>query len=135
MAAYLKEQQEAIQQRLDWESGLYQKRLQYEGDVATQAVEHGTQVYGFEEQRAGFDRDARLRVVEASDAQTLRQKLAVEQRKMGIEVDYLERVHEIKLRLFDMETSTMVLGEQQRLANLRTPDLKEFAMPPTGRPA
>ncbi|MBI4875416.1 MAG: hypothetical protein HY822_12350 [Acidobacteria bacterium] len=25
----------AIQQRLDWESGLYQKRLQYEGDVAT----------------------------------------------------------------------------------------------------
>jgi hypothetical protein len=66
MAAYLKEQQEAIQQRLDWESNLYQKRLQYETDVATQAVEHGTQVYAFEAQRAGFERDARLRAVEAT---------------------------------------------------------------------
>ncbi|MBI4875415.1 MAG: hypothetical protein HY822_12345 [Acidobacteria bacterium] len=56
--------------------------------------------------------------MEATDAQTLRQKLAVEQRKMGIEVDYLERVHEIKLRLFHIETSGLVQEEQQRLATL-----------------
>jgi hypothetical protein len=118
MAAYLKEQQGAIQQRLAWESDLYQKRLQYEEDVATKAVEHLEKVYGFEEQRAGFSRDAQLRALEAADAQTLRQKLAVEQRKMEIEVEYLEKVHEIKLRLFDMETFRMALEEQSRLRSL-----------------
>jgi len=118
MAAYLKEQQEAIQQRLAWESDLYQKRLQYEEDVATKAVEHLEKVYGFEEQRAGFSRDAQVRALEAADAQTLRQKLAVEQRKMEIEVEYLEKVHEIKLRLFDMETFRMALEEQSRLRSL-----------------
>ncbi len=118
MAAYLKEQQEVVQQRLAWASALYQKRLQYEVDVATQARERLEQVYGFEEQRAGFARNAQMRAVDATDAQTLERKLAVEQRKMGIEVDYLERVHEIKLRLFDLETSGMAIEEEARLRAL-----------------
>ena len=37
----------------------------------------------------------------------MRGRLAVEQRKMEIEVEYLEKVHEIKLRLFDMEAFRM----------------------------
>ena len=41
-------------------------------------------------------RDAQLRAVESSDAVTIRQKVDLEQRKMGIEVDYLNRVNAIK---------------------------------------
>ena len=37
---------------------------------------------------------------------------------MEIEVDYLERVSEIKLRLFDMETSRMALEEEANLKRL-----------------
>ncbi len=117
-AETLKQIREEYLQRLEYESNIYQRRLQYEDELATKALEHVETVYAFEEQRAGFTRDAQLRALEAADAQTLRQKLAVEQRKMEIEVEYLEKVHEIKLRLFDMETFRMALEEQSRLRSL-----------------
>ncbi|MBS1876631.1 MAG: hypothetical protein JSU00_25675 [Acidobacteria bacterium] len=118
MADYLKEQQEAYQQRLAWESDLYQKRLTNNEDIARRNLDHLADVYRFEEQRAGYGRDAQLRAVEALDAQTLRQKLWVEQRKMEIEVAYLQRVNDIKLRLFDLDTSRMLIEEEANLKRL-----------------
>jgi hypothetical protein len=118
MADYLKEQQEAYQQRLAWESDLYQKRLANNEEIARRNLDHLADVYRFEEQRAGYGRDAQLRAVEALDAQTLRQKLWVEQRKMEIEVAYLQRVNDIKLRLFDLDTSRMVIEEEANLKRL-----------------
>lgn len=118
MADYLKEQQEAYQQRLAWESDLYQKRLANNEDIAGRNLDHLADVYRFEEQRAGYGRDAQLRAVEALDAQTLRQKLWVEQRKMEIEVAYLQRVNDFKLRLFDLDTSRMLIEEEANLKRL-----------------
>src|SRR5579883_2666630 len=46
------------------------------------------------------------------------QKVAVEQRKAAIEVEYLTRVHEIRMRLFDLETSRMVIEEEANLKRL-----------------
>ncbi len=118
MAEYLKEQQEAYQQRLAWESDLYQKRLANNEEIARRNLDHLADVYRFEEQRAGYGRDAQLRAVEALGAQTLRQKLWVEQRKMEIEVAYLQRVNDIKLRLFDLETTRMLIEEEANLKRL-----------------
>jgi hypothetical protein len=73
---------------------------------------------GIEEQRAGIARDAQLRALDATNAETLEQKLAVEQRKAAIEVEYLTRVHEIRMRLFDLETSRMVIEEEANLKRL-----------------
>ncbi len=39
-------------------------------------------------------------------------------RKAQIEVDYLARVHEVKMRLFDLETSRMVLEEEANMNRL-----------------
>ena len=114
----LKRYQEEYEQRLTWESELYQRRLQNEEETARRALEHTEQVYGFEVERAGWVRDAQLRQAEAADALTLEQKLALEQRKAAIEIEYLERVHEIKQRLFDLETSRMVLEEEANLRRL-----------------
>jgi hypothetical protein len=114
----LKRHQEQYEQRLAFETELYQRRLQNEEETARRALEHTEQVYGFEVERAGWVRDAQLRQAEATDAQTLQQKLALEQRKMEIEVAYLERVNEIKQRLFDLETSRMVLEEEANLQRL-----------------
>jgi hypothetical protein len=118
MADYLKEQQESSQQRLAWESDLYQKRLANNEEIARRNLDHLADVYRFEEQRAGYGRDAQLRSVEALDAQTLRQKLWVEQRKMEIEVAYLQRVNDIKLRLFDLETTRTLIEEEANLKRL-----------------
>lgn len=118
MAEYLKEQQETYQQRLAWESDLYQKRLANNEEIARRNLDHLADVYRFEEQRAGYGRDTQLRAVEAFDAQTLRQKLWVEQRKMEIEVAYLQRVNDIKLRLFDLDTSRMLIAEEANLKRL-----------------
>jgi len=118
LADHLKDVKEAADQQIGVWTEMYQRRLQFEGEVAQRNLEHAEQSYAFEEQRAGYGRDAQLRAVEATNAQTLAQKAAVEQRKMEIEVDYLERVSEIKLRLFDMETSRMVLEEEANLKRL-----------------
>jgi hypothetical protein len=118
IAEYLKDEEEAARKRLEFETELFQRRLQYNEEISRRNLEHLEKMLGVEEQRAGIDRDARLRAVEAVDAQTLEQKIAVEQRKAAIEVDYLERVHEIKMRLFDLETSRMVLEEEANLKRL-----------------
>jgi hypothetical protein len=118
MADHLKEQREADQQCLAWESDLYQKRLANNEEIARKNLDHLAHVYKFEEQCAGYGRDAQLRAVEALDAQTLRQKLWVEQRKMEIEVAYLQRVNDIKLRLFDLEITRMLIEEEANLRRL-----------------
>lgn len=118
MAEYLKGEEEAARQRMQFEAEVYQRRLQYNEDIARRNLDHLERMMGMEEQRAGIDRDTRLRAVEATDAETLKQKAWVEQQKAQIEVDYLERVHEIKTRLFDLETSRMVLEEEANLRRL-----------------
>jgi len=118
LAEYLKGEEEVARQRMQFEAEVYQRRLQYNEDIARRNLDHLERMMGMEEQRAGIDRDTRLRAVEAIDAQTLKQKAWVEQQKAQIEVDYLERVHEIKTRLFDLETSRMVLEEEANLRRL-----------------
>lgn len=106
------------QTALAWESDLYQKRLANNEEIARRNLDRLADVYRFEEQPAGYGRDAQLRAVEPLDAQTLRQKLWVEQRKMEIEVAYLQRVNDTKLRLFDLETSRMLIEEEANLRRL-----------------
>lgn len=118
LAEHLKGEEEAARQRMQFEAEVYQRRLQFNEEIARRNLDHLERMMGVEEQRAGIDRDARLRAAEATDAQTIEQKVAVEQRKAAIEVDYLERVHEIKMRLFDLETSRMVLEEEANLRRL-----------------
>jgi hypothetical protein len=118
LAEYLKGEEEAARQRMQFEAEVYQRKLQYNEEIARRNFDHLERMMGVEEQRAGIDRDARLRAVEATDTQTLKQKVWVEQQKAQIEVDYLERVHEIKIRLFDLETSRMVLEEEASLRRL-----------------
>jgi len=118
----LKEQvkldEEERQKVSEFESHRYQKRLEYDVQIAEKNLDHLRDVYAFEEQRAGFERDARLRQVEGADAQALPQKIAVEQQKAAIEIDYLEKVHEVKNRLYDMDTSRMLLEEELTLKRL-----------------
>jgi hypothetical protein len=118
LADHLEDVKEAADKQIGVWTEMYQRRVQFEGEVAQRNLEHAEQSYAFEEQRAGYGRDAQLRAMEATDAQTLAQKAAVEQCKMEIEVDYLERVSVIKLRLFDMETSRMALEEEATLKRL-----------------
>ncbi|MBI2818121.1 MAG: hypothetical protein HYX72_14395 [Acidobacteria bacterium] len=82
----------------------YRKRLQLETDLDLKARENYDKLIAFQEEQAGFARDAQLRQLEAADAQTLAQKVAVEARKAEIEVQYIERVHDIKTKLFDLES-------------------------------
>jgi hypothetical protein len=117
-AEYLKDEQEAYERRLAWDTEVFQRRIENDTEIARRNLDHLAQVYSFEEQRAGFGRDAQLRELDSYDAQTLAQKVWVEQRKMEIEVEYLERVNEVKQRLFDMETSRMVLEEEANLNRL-----------------
>jgi len=109
---YLKGEDEVRQQRLAWEAELFQARLHYNEEVARQNLEHVKELLQIEQERAGVERGARLRTLEAYDAQTL------EQQKSQIEIDYLERVHEIRQRLFDLETSQRVLDYELEMKRL-----------------
>jgi len=118
LAEYLAAEEEAARRRLEIESHLFSQRLAYNEEISKRNLDHLEQMLGIEEQRAGLTRDAQLRAVEVTDAQTLEQKVAVEQRKAAIEVEYLARVHEIRMRLFDLETSRMVIEEEAAMKRL-----------------
>ena len=119
LADYLKDEDEKHQKEMEYEAKRYQERLKNDVDIAEKNLDHLRTVYAFEEQRAGFERDARLRQVESLDPQTLQQKIAVEQQKAAIEIDYLEKVHEVKQALYDMDTRRMLLEEELNLTRLK----------------
>jgi hypothetical protein len=119
LADYLKDEEEKNRKEMEFEAKRYQERLKNDVDIAEKNLEHLRTVYAFEEQRAGFERDARLRQLDGVDAVTLQQKIAVEQQKAAIEIDYLTKVHEVKQALYDMDTRRMLLEEELNLTRLK----------------
>jgi hypothetical protein len=118
LAEYLAAEEEAARRRMELDAQVFAQRLAYNEEISKRNLDHLEQMLGVEEQRGGIARDAQLRALDATNAQTLEQKLAVEQRKAAIEVEYLTRVHEIRMRLFDLETSRMVIEEEANLRRL-----------------
>jgi hypothetical protein len=118
LADYLKDEDEKHQKEMEYEAKRYQERLKNDVDIAEKNMEHLRTVYAFEEQRVGFERDEKLRQLDGVDAVTLQQKIAVEQQKAAIEVEYLQRVHEVKQMLYDMDTRRMLLEEELTLKRL-----------------
>jgi hypothetical protein len=118
LAEYLAAEEESARRRLEIESHLFSQRLAYNEEVSKRNLDHLEQMLGIEETRAGIVREAQLRALDATNAQTLEQKVAVEQRKAAIEIEYITRVHEIRMRLFDLETLRMVIEEEAQLKRL-----------------
>ena len=118
LADYLKDEDEKHQKEMEYEARRYQERLKNDVDIAEKNLDHLREVYAFEEQRAGFERDAKLRQLDGVDAVTLQQKIAVEQQKAAIEIEYLQKVHEVKQMLYDMDTRRMLLEEELTLKRL-----------------
>jgi hypothetical protein len=118
LADYRKDQEDAAHKQLEWEAHRFQQRLQNDTEIAQHNLGHLKEVYGFEEHRAGFERDARLRQVEGQDAVTLQQKVAIEAQKAQIEIDYLEKVHQVKQALYDIETRQILDEEELTLKRL-----------------
>ncbi|MEN6532170.1 MAG: hypothetical protein ABFD89_00810 [Bryobacteraceae bacterium] len=106
LAEFAREHSAAMDERIQRNSDHLAETLQYEREALLQQERDALDI---QEQRAGISRDAQLQSLESVNAQTVEQKIALEQRKAEIEVDYLERVHEIKMRLFDLDTSTQAM--------------------------
>ncbi len=118
LADYLKDEDEKHAKEMAYEAKRFQDRLKNDTEIAERNLEHLRDVYAFEEQRAGFERDAKLRQLDGVDAVTLQQKIAVEQQKAAIEIEYLQKVHEVKQMLYDMDTRRMLLEEELTLKRL-----------------
>jgi len=118
LTEYLAAEEEAARRRMELDAHVFAQRLAYNEEISERNLDHLEQMLGIEEQRAGIVREAQLRALNATNAQSLEQKLAVEQRKAAIEVEYLTRVHEIRMRLFDLETTRMVIEEEANLRRL-----------------
>ncbi|HPT27660.1 MAG TPA: hypothetical protein PLZ95_14665 [Bryobacteraceae bacterium] len=118
LAEHVDADREAAQRRLAIEASVVQKRLEFNEEIARRNLDHLDRTMGIEEQRATLARDARLRSLEAVDAQTLEQKAAVEAQRAQIEIDHIERVHGIRMRMFELETSTLLIEEEAAMVRL-----------------
>ena len=118
LADYLKDEDEKHQKEMEYEAKRYQERLKNDVDIAEKNLDHLRTVYAFEEQRAGFERDARLRQVEGVDAVDAPAEDRGRAAESAIEIDYLEKVHEVKQALYDMDTRRMLLEEELTLKRL-----------------
>ena len=119
IADYLKDEDEKHQKTMEYEARRFQERLKNDTEIAERNLDHLRDVYAFEEQRAGFERDAKLRRLDGMDAQTIQDKVAVEQQKAQIEIEYLQKVHLVKQAIYDMDTHRMVLEETLTLTRLK----------------
>jgi hypothetical protein len=126
LAEYLAAQEEGARRRLEWDSRAYAQRLAQNEEIARQNLDHLEQMLLIEEQRAGRSRDSQRRALEATDAQSIEQKVALEQRKADIEIAHIQRVHEIRMRLFDLESARMLMEEEANLKRLgyRTDEIR-----------
>jgi len=88
LAEYLAAEEEAARRRLEIESHLFAQRLAYNEEIAKRNLDHLEQMLGIEESQAGIAREAQLRALDATNAQTLEQKVSVEQRKAAIEIEW-----------------------------------------------
>jgi len=109
---------ESFAKRMEMEARHHAQRLAYNEEIANRNLDHSARLLRIEEDRAGLSRDAQLRALEATDARTLEQKVALEQRRAGIEIEHIVRVHEIRMRLFDLESSRMLIEEEANLKRL-----------------
>jgi hypothetical protein len=100
-------------QKIDRER--FDRRMDMETALAKEAENRSIEVYRFDEERSGITRDAQLRQLEMVDARTLAQKIAVEQQKASIEIEHAQRIHEIKMRLFDIETRQQLSDLELRM--------------------
>ena len=60
LADYLKDEDEKHQKQMEYEAKRFQERLKHDVEISERELDHLAQVYAFEEQRAGFVRDASL---------------------------------------------------------------------------
>jgi len=137
LADHQRGEEDAANRRLAIESSVYQKRLEYNEEIARRNIDHLGRVTGLEEQSADLSRDERLRALESFDAQTLEQKVSIEAQRAQIEIDHIGRVHEIRMRMFELETSTMLIEEEAagaaRLPGRRDPRTDRGTDGPAGR--
>ncbi|MCL4797746.1 MAG: hypothetical protein KJZ84_24490 [Bryobacteraceae bacterium] len=108
----------AVAKRMELESRAFSQRLSYNEEIASRNLDHSEQWLRVEEDRAGRSRDAQLRALEATDAQTLEQKVALEQRRTEIEIEHIVRVHEIRMQLFELENSRFLIEEESNMRRL-----------------
>lgn len=118
LAEHASAEEAAVAKRMELESRAFSQRLSYNEEIASRNLDHSAQLLRAEEDRAGLSRDAQLRALEATDAQTLEQKVALEQRRAEIEIEHIVRVHEIRMRLFELEISRMLIEEESNMKRL-----------------
>lgn len=110
---------EEAERKIEFDGEVYQRRLDFLAGYYEEARARTEQAFQFEERRADFSRDAQMRGLEMMDAQTLEQKVAVEQQKSAIEIEHARRTHEIRMALFDMETRTILSEAEIRMRTLQ----------------
>jgi hypothetical protein len=115
---YFKDWTDITEARRQFESKLFQQRLSNDAQVAQHNLDYMETLYHVQERQADYVRDKQIRDVEGADAQTIQQKVWVEQRKADIEVEYLRKTNEIKMKLFDMETRRQVMEEELTMQRL-----------------
>ncbi len=97
-----------IHRQQEADTAWFEKKLDFEKSLADQEVENFHKMQEFQEERAGTQRDADLRQLEAANPKTLAQKQALEAKKADIETRYLEQMHDLKTLMFDQETQQIV---------------------------
>jgi hypothetical protein len=115
---YFKDWTEVTDKRQQLEERLLEQRYANEAQIAQRNLDHIADLYNIQDQRAGQARDRELRGLDGTDAQTIQQKVWVEQRKADIEIEYLRKTNEVKMSLFDMETRRQVMEEELTMQRL-----------------
>jgi len=93
---------EADQNRYDlllgYEQTLLQRKISLDEEELRKASEVSASLQQLDERALTVQRDSQLRNLELINASTVSEKVAVEQRKLDIELEYLQRMHDFRMQ-------------------------------------
>lgn len=118
----LAEQQKGLEEtyrlELGYDDRIFTSRLANEGRLLQAQIDNGVRLKESFIDQAGFERDERLRGLDEDAAQSVKQKVDLEKRKAGIEVDYQKQILATRLELYDDAFNRQFTAEKQSLEAL-----------------
>ncbi len=125
--AAMREMEAEKQYKLDAATEVFQHQLALDRDVAERRLENARDAVGLNETILAAQRDREMRAVDAVNAVTVEQKIAVETRKAGIEEQYLRQSLAVKKLLLDADMA-IELARAENNAELRLAIEQRYAI-------
>lgn len=114
MAQVVKDNEKGQMTGLEERGKAFTSTNDYQNEVLKRQQDIANQGLSYQEQALANSRDLQLHALDAMNAKTVEQKLSVEQRKLAIETEYLQKSHDLQVAKINADTDAQLADAEVR---------------------